>query len=352
LQVNGLALRERGTGFVVMAGNGTAVKASSIDPNCSKAKLERRFGAYEPPGACGSVDLPAKTYEKKPLPCRVDTTALYARYQQAQQQASALGAAERAAVRAGKEREIEAVKQRARLKRASIKLLTRPGLARRLLYQGASKTLRDQTGRICEAYRQQREAISSRYQRRTWVDWLRAEAMAGDRVALAALRARATAPRLPGNTVGGTRCPADARVTVPCDGITKNGTVIYRFGSTAVRDDGDKLTVSRGATDEGLQAALRMATQRYGPLLRVGGTADFRAKIVQAAVGARLAVRFDDVLLECRRQTLLEQVSARIGDRYQAEAVLRQSSAQSRLGRNGVTETAMRRGSGRHRTGP
>jgi hypothetical protein len=139
---------------------------------------------------------------------------------------------------------------------------------------------------------------------------------------------------------------------VPCDGITKNGTVIYRFGSTAVRDDGDKLTVSRGVTEEGLQAALRMATQRYGPLLRVGGTADFRAKIVQAAVGARLAVRFDEVLLESRRQTLLEQVSARIGDRYQAEAVLRQSSAQSRLGRNGVTETAMRRGSGRHRTGP
>jgi len=352
LQANGLALCERGTGFVVIAANGTAVKASSIAPSCSRPKLERRFGAYAPPEASRVVEPPAKTYEKKPLPCRMDTTALYARYQEAQQQASARGAAERAAVRASKERQIEAVKQRARLKRASIRLLTRPGLARRLLYQGAGKPLRDQIDRIHEDYRQQREAISSRYQRRSWVDWLRAEALAGDREALAALRARATAQGLPGNTVGGTRRPVGARVPVPCDGITKNGTVIYRFGSTAVRDDGDKLTVSRGATEEGLQAALRMATQRYGPLLRVGGTADFRAQVVQAAVGARLAVRFDDALLEYRRQTLLEQASARIGDRYRAQAVLRQPAALSRLDRNGLIGTAMRRGSGRHRPGP
>ena len=352
LQMNGLALQERGTGFVIVAGNGTAVKASSIHPACSRPKLEARLGAYASPQASRSVEPPTKTYAKQPLPCRVDTTVLYTRYRQVQQQAAARGTAERAAARAGMERQIEAIHQRARLKRASIKLFTGPGLARRMLYRGTSKTMREALDKIHENYRKQREAIASRYQRRTWVDWLRAQAIAGDRQALAVLRARTIAPRLPGNIVGGTARAGGAPAPKTCDNITKNGTVIYRFGATAVRDDGDKLTVSRGATEEGLQAALRMAMQRYGPLLRVGGTVNFRAQVVQAAVGARLAVRFDDALLEHRRRTLLEQAADQIGHRDQPEALRRQSPMQSRLERDGLTETGMRRGSGRHRTGP
>lgn len=352
LQRHELTLHERGTGFVIVAGDGTAVKASSIDPACSRPKLETRLGAYARPQASRSVEPPAKTYAKQPLPCRIDTTALYAQYRQAQQQAGARGMAERAAARASKERQIEAVQQRARLKRASIKLVTGTGLAKRMLYRGTSKTMRDAIDKIHEDYRKQREAIASKYQRRTWVDWLRAEAIAGDRLALAALRARAVALRLPGNTVDGTARAGGAPAPKACDSITKNGTVIYRFGATAVRDDGDKLTVSRGATEEGLQAALRMAMQRYGPLLRVGGTVDFRAQVVQAAVRARLAVRFDDALLEHRRRTLLEQAAAQIGHRDQAGTVRRQSAMQIRPERFGLTETGMRRGSGRHRNGP
>jgi len=352
LQMNGLALQERGTGFVIVAANGTAVKASSIDPACSRPKLEARLGAYAPPQASRSVEPPARNYAKKPLPCRIDTMALYARYQRVQQQACARGMAERAAARANKEKQIEAVLQRARLKRASIKLFTGPGLARRMLYRGTSETMRKALDEILENYQKQREAITSRYQRRTWVDWLRAQAIAGDREALAALRARAVAPRLPGNTVGGTARAGGAPAPKACDGITKNGTVIYRFGTTAVRDDGDKLTVSRGATEAGLQAALRMAMQRYGPLLGVGGTVDFRTQVVQAAVGAKLAVRFDDALLEHRRRTLLEQATDQIGHRDQAHTVRRHSPMQSRPERYGPAETGIRRGGGRHRAGP
>jgi len=154
----------------------------------------------------------------------------------------------------------------------------------------------------------------------------------------------------------GTRRPTGAAISMPCDSITKNGTVIYRFGSTAVRDDGDKLTVSRGATGEGLQAALRMATQRYGPLLRVGGTAAFKEDVVQAAVDARLAVRFDDVRLEFRRQTMLRQACGQINKVPLAKYVHRRFSAPGRPTGDGSTVTAtttwMKRGNGRHRSGP
>ncbi len=143
---------------------------------------------------------------------------------------------------------------------------------------------------------------------------------------------------------------------IACDSITKKGTIIYRFGTTAVRDDGDRLTVSRGATPEGLQAALRMALLRYGPLLHVGGTADFKDQVVQAAVDARLAVRFDDAVLDVQRRTLLEQASTRFGQCIPAQTFRQQRSALDSPNRDGPsmtrTGTGLRRGSGRHRTGP
>ena len=356
LQTHGLALHERGTGFVVMATNGTAVKASSIDPSCSRPKLEQRLGGYTPPNANQTVAPPVKTYAKAPLPCPMDTTRLYARYREAQQQAGARGAAARLAARAAKERQVEAVMQHARLKRAGIKLLTPPGLARRLLYQGVNKTLQEQLGRIYRQYGKEREAITSRYQRRTWVDWLRTQALAGDRDALGALRARSAVPRLPGNTITGARRASGASGTIACDSITKKGTIIYRFGPTAVRDDGDRLTVSRGAVPEGLQAALRMAMLRYGPLLHVGGTANFRDQVMQAAVDARLAVRFDDAVLDAQRRTLLEQAAMRVGQRSPAQMLQPQRFAPGSPAREGPsmtrTGTGLRRGSGRHRTGP
>jgi len=356
LNSNGLSLQERGTGFVVMASNGIAAKASSIDPACSRSRLERRLGAYQAPEPGQAPEPPTRTYAKAPLPCPIDTSALYARYRQAQHQAGVRGATARTAARVRKEQQIDVVKQRARLKRASIKLLTAPGVARRMLYRAASSTLRDEMGKINRDYHVQCRAISGQCQRCSWVDWLRAQAMAGDRNALAALRARSTVHGLPGDTVGGSgRVPA-AGGYLPCDSITKNGTVIYRFGSTAVRDDGGKLTVSRGATEEGLQATLRMAVRRYGTLLRVNGTADFRAQIVQAAVGARLAVRFDEALLEHRRQTLLQLTTASISNRHQAKVVCQQDASRSGIDSNGPggadATLRMRRSSGRHRGGP
>jgi hypothetical protein len=154
----------------------------------------------------------------------------------------------------------------------------------------------------------------------------------------------------------GTRGVRSASGAIACDGITKNGTVIYRFGATAVRDDGDRLTVSRGATEEGLQAALRIATQRYGPLLRVGGTRDFRAQVVKAAASARLAIRFDDAALDFQRRTLLQQACARFGQTSPERTLRQERFTPGSLDRDGQTftrtGTGMRRGSGRHRAGP
>jgi hypothetical protein len=74
-----------------------------------------------------------------------------------------------------------------------------------------------------------------------------------------------------------------------------------------VRDDGDKLQVSREATREGLQQALRLAMERYGNRITVNGTAEFKAQIIRAAVDSQLPITFADPALESRRQALLKK---------------------------------------------
>jgi hypothetical protein len=81
------------------------------------------------------------------------------------------------------------------------------------------------------------------------------------------------------------------------DNITKKGTIIFRAGMSAVRDDGDRLQVSREATREGLQAALRLAMERYGKRITVNGTAEFKAQIIRAAVDSQLPITFADPAL-------------------------------------------------------
>jgi len=76
-------------------------------------------------------------------------------------------------------------------------------------------------------------------------------------------------------------------------------------GTSAIRDDGDKLKVSREATKDGLEAALRMAMERYGNHITVNGTDDFKERIVRAAVSSHIPVTFADAALERRRQFLL-----------------------------------------------
>ncbi|MDO8281560.1 MAG: relaxase/mobilization nuclease domain-containing protein, partial [Thermodesulfovibrionia bacterium] len=45
---HGLEIKERGNGFVLVANNGVAVKASSVDRSLSKGNLTRRLGAFVP----------------------------------------------------------------------------------------------------------------------------------------------------------------------------------------------------------------------------------------------------------------------------------------------------------------
>lgn len=299
---NGLEITPRGNGLVIRAEDGTTVKPSTLGRDLSKPALEKRLGTFEP-----SPERPAepkRRYKKDPIRLRVNTVELYARYKADQQNLTASRAKALDVARQRKDRKVAAAKASGSMRRAAIKHMTQGRLTKKLLYSQASKALRDEIQTINKQYLAERQGCYEQHSRRTWADWLKQEATQGNGEALAALRAREAAQGLKGNTVQGEGQAKPGHAPV-VDNITKKGTIIFRAGKTAVRDDGERLQVSREASREGLQEALRLAMERYGNRITVNGTTEFKAQIIRAAVDSQLPITFSDPVLEVRRQALI-----------------------------------------------
>jgi len=306
MNVNGLTLRERANGFVIEASNGVRVKASTVARYLSKPNLEAKLGPFDAPPA-GQGRIKARhQYQKDPICLPVSTSELYARYKAEQQTAAETKKQALAQARHRKEGLIEEAKRSARLRRAAIKLLGGNRIRKKLLYAQAHKALSDTIQRIQKQYQEERKASYAAHVRCTWADWLRKEAVQGDDKALLALRRREAAQGLKGNTIQGQGEVVPAPVLVT-DNITKKGTIILRAGAFAIRDDGEKLQVSRETTPEGLKAALQSALTRYGGNITVNGSVEFKAQIVLAAVNSALPIKFTDPALESRRLALLKK---------------------------------------------
>lgn len=302
LRHHGLAIQPRGQGLVITDGQGTFVRASSVARDLSKVSLERRLGRFELPDSV-QREKPTRRYEPKPLQSRMDTTALYARYQRDRLARTQARAAAMQEARSRKAQHIDAAKRAGQIKRDTIKLTMRGRITKKLLYAKVSQTLRSNLRQIVDRHRRDCVTITERYKRLTWADWLRQQALAGDQEALRALRARDAARGLTGDTITavGTRL-VNAVVGVNQDHITKQGTIIYRVGLSAVRDDGTRLQVSREVTNDGIDAGLRLAIQKYGTTIAVSGSDAFKTRVAQVAAHSRLTIRFDDPTLEQQRQ--------------------------------------------------
>jgi hypothetical protein len=306
---NGLELRVRANGFVIEAGDGTMVKASTVARDLSRPALEARLGPFAESSERQAQTKTRRTYQKDPVRMRINTVELYAKYKAEQKNLTAARAEALAKARRRKDRAIEDAKRTNRLRRATVKVVDGKGINKRVLYSQASASLRATLDAINKDYAKEREQLYQGFQRKTWADWLKQEAIKGDTEALTALRSREAAQGLKGNTIqaGGQARPGAAHDQ---DNITKKGTIIFRAGRSAVRDDGDKLQVSREATRDGLQAALRLAMEKYGDRITVNGTAEFKAQIVRAAVDSQLPITFADPGLERRRLELLTKENA------------------------------------------
>lgn len=308
LRKNGLTITPHGQGLVITTGKGTFVRASSVSRALSKPALERRYGTFQ----TASMSAPdpqqehttaSRSYAPWPIRTRIDTSALFARYQQERTAHTQAKTAALARANEAKRTRILAAQRGARVKYGAIKLTGWKRTQKLFVVFRVRQTHTAKIRHITEQYQRERQAISDRYRRLAWVDWLRHQAMGGNQDALRALRARGSAHGLQGDTISASGwLDRKAAVGAKQDSITKQGTIIYRVGLSAVRDDGTRLQVSRDITDDGVLAALRLAMRKYGTRIAVAGSDHFKERVVRVAAHGNLAIRFSDADLEARRR--------------------------------------------------
>ena len=301
-------------------GRGNEIASQEIAREFGRSYLESRLGSFERDKI--RYQEARARYKAEPIQegrrgtrGRVDTTELYAQYQ-AEQKVSGY-ARSTAWVDARKRRDeaIEAAKRGGKLRRSVIKMMSGPGVNKKLLYALASKSLKAAIDKANADYLAERYADRARGAKLSWADWLQARAKTGDDKALQALRARRSGKPRAGNTVAG-KGPIKRKGAMPAkvDSVTKDGTVIHRLAGASIRDDGEALQISRGSGRYGLEAALRMALHRYGSHLSISGSAEFKERIARTAASANLKVTFDDAALERRRKQLVRTLNQENGN--------------------------------------
>lgn len=348
LATNGLFIAERGNGLVISTTDGIAVKASSVARDLSKNKLESRLGAFTPAPDSTNINK-AKSYSQRPLRTRIDTTLLFSEYQNEKRLRTDNRAHALKLLRQKRDRQYATVKATGKLKRASIKLAGGNRHEKRLSHSFVTRTVKKELDDIREQYNRDRTKILAENQTLQWADWLRKKAAHGDSDALAALRARNQSSRLRRNTIEGKGTRNAADVLPPNqDNVTKSGTIIYNAGDVAVRDDGKKLAISRGASTNGLVTALQLAMSRYGNRITVNGTDEFKAQIVEAAVASGLNITFSNSALEQKRTSLLSTFNKESTDESQSK---RRPSTRGRSSIAGSTSAARSRTTGAEHPG-
>jgi hypothetical protein len=341
----GCTIQPKGSGMVVttILSNGRilAAKASLLGRWASKAALERTLGPYvEPTSESSRRPDPRKTYEKsiererlaerRPRRSRDDPQRLARRAKRAEarRQLAERFAREQAQLRATRRQEREALRQRQEQERRTLVSAHRE--QRRRIRAGMRVPGRD--GRIALALwafaaAREREALQHRQaserqaltetlpRSEVWRCWLERQAAAGHEAAQAALRGiryrerrktwreagiagEEVAPQRP-FTVGSLRAEVDAARQI----------IIYRRadGSEVFRDVGPRI-VMRDKGDESLEAALRVAAQKYGGRVELSGSDRFLER------AARMATRLGIVVDNPELQAIVREERRRIGE--------------------------------------
>lgn len=309
---HGLEIKERGNGLVLIANNGVAVKASSVDRSLSKGNLTRRLGAFVPvDNSKQSSQQNAKQYQPRPLQNRIDTSKLYARYQQEQSDSTRQRTNQWVMLRHTRDQLIERAKREAKLKRNIIKSIQAGRLAKKALYATAHQQFKTTIEVIKSDYQKDYQSSKNRHSRMGWLDWLAKEAKNGNSEALAVLRSRRVG-QFKGNQITTKQSNVGFSTNSHfkdglVESITRIGTVTYKAGSTTIRDDGKRLIVLLDTSREALRDILQAAMKKYGSILAINGTEQFRFQIAQVAAQNKMRVIFDDKQLEQYRQQLMKQ---------------------------------------------
>ncbi len=294
LQEYGLHMQLRGNGLVITSDSDVSIKASSVSRALSKPALEKRLGEF----VCGETHQGQKgggqstkgRYSKQPIELKVDTTVLYQRYQQQASQSDKHVNQALALVMTTKGRKLKALDLANKLKRFAISQETN-FITRKMLYKLHFNSVKRQRLKIQQTAVNDKKQVYGQHRKLTWADWLKQQAVQGDKDALTALQARQPLQHQHLNRLSGQNSPTfDSGVLTDADNITKKGSVIDK--RTGVRETANALVLPSKITTTTLSGALELARERYGNVITINGTTTFKQRIVNVATNARLNIQF------------------------------------------------------------
>lgn len=233
-------------------------------------------------------------------------------------------------------RDVARLKSASKHRWAAVRLVAKGPIAGKLWALNARLAEQRAWRRLHERHRAALRAADRGHRPLEWGTWLRASATADER-ALAVPAHVAPPAALGANAVTGHR----EAVRSSADSDAPIDVVFHQVSGGTVRDDGQRLTLSAGSTQEAVAALLQLARARYGARLGLDGDDVFRERLVQAAASSCIDVTFADPQLEARRQQLQRQYSQ---DRPSA----RNTPSRSEGARSGALDE---QGPTRHRKG-
>ena len=299
----GLALKKRGAGFVIVDAAGRGIRASAVNRAFSMKALTTQLGAFQ----ASPASQAQAAYQAKPL--QGNTRALFADYtRQRQQGVEARKQAREATARAREHIVSSFAKHRSQVKKSG---LTRTGKrARRLELQ----LLRSQMlAQATKRARAAQEDIDNRFFF-TWIAFLQDRAARGDVDALRALRSSGKhAARAAADFINAPDAAAAKTIILQNlqPAIGKNGDLAYRLADGGVvTDEKERIRVDR-LSYQAVVTALTLGEKRFqGRTLALDGTDTFKRQAVEAAAALRLTILFADDEMEKDRLDLIARKMA------------------------------------------
>lgn len=135
-----------------------------------------------------------------------------------------------------------------RLDRTRARRFAASGPLKHRLYEGIKKKYRNRLAAIRADADAERQRIDRTWPRLDWTTWVRQQAEAGREEAIKVMRSRAYAlAKKRGNAITSqTEAMTKIADAIGIDNVTANGTIIYRIGTEAVRDDRESGNLDKG----------------------------------------------------------------------------------------------------------
>ncbi|NQY75454.1 MAG: relaxase/mobilization nuclease domain-containing protein [Candidatus Margulisbacteria bacterium] len=294
-----LELRKRGNGLVFShKSQPLFVKASSISRTFSKKSLESILGHFKESELEGVN--PKERYRKEPF-YSTESRKLYQEFACQKQDYILKRRTAFTSLRDNVKQQRQTLKEQFKQKRFQIKTdLSMNKRSKKALYSLLKMEQVTEHQHISESAKEKRFDILLQYSLNSWQDFLIQQVDQGNTVAHTILKYR-KAPQSPSkraNTISSHRKVVDVVYKNYNYHIHRNGDITYTLSSGACfRDEGKQVRVS-SISRHNIEAALQFSIHKYGPVLTLNGTDDFKKQVQVIAKEKKLNTQFLGLDLE------------------------------------------------------